>query len=103
MLVFQFAGTVSRYVRILGAHLNFRNIQAAVAYDYWSGSGLPPDAERAAYWSKRAAEAGNPEAQHLFALCHLEGYGTERNFLLAFRWYSRAAEQGHAPSEHTLG
>lgn len=42
-------------------------------------------------------------AQHQLGLCYIEGRGVEVDVGNALSWFRRAAEQGHAPSQNTMG
>ena len=43
------------------------------------------------YWSQKAAEAGNFEAQNNLAVCYYNGYGVEKDFSKALYWWKKAA------------
>ena len=58
--------------------------------------------EKIAKW-KKAAEAGDPEAQVLLGICYYFGDGIPRDVEEAARWYRKAAEQGHAEAQCRLG
>jgi TPR repeat protein len=61
-------------------------------------------AERRDYEStKLKAEKGDMDAQYHLAVLHEFGRGTEENTLEAARWCRRAAEQGHAVAQLSLG
>lgn len=51
----------------------------------------------------RAAEAGDPEAQHKLGVCYAYGRGVPRDWTRAAGWYRAAAEQGHAAAQKDLG
>jgi TPR repeat protein len=53
-------------------------------------------------WSKKAAEQGCAEAQHLVASFYDKGIGIEQNNQLAFEWYKKAAEKGLADAQYQL-
>ncbi|MDQ6893928.1 MAG: sel1 repeat family protein [Acidobacteriota bacterium] len=57
----------------------------------------------AAQMVRKAAEAGNVEAQLRFALMCDQGDGVARSSKAAFAWYSRAAAQGEPESQSQLG
>jgi len=49
------------------------------------------------------AEQRRAAVQHKIGLMYARGYGVERDYAEAARWYRRAAEQGYAPSQSNLG
>jgi hypothetical protein len=73
----------------------------------WSAETSPlpaPNAEQAAQWYHRAAEAGDPEAQYRLAMVLRSGRteaadGPEQ----AVAWLRKAADQGHAQAKEALG
>lgn len=89
------------------------DLPAAVAvgglYDpaTWSAESSPlpaPNAEQAAGWYRRAAEAGDAEAEYRLGMVLRSGRteapdGPEQ----AVGWLRKAAEQGHAKAKETLG
>lgn len=50
-----------------------------------------------------AAEQGDAEAQYIVGKCYLTGEGTEKNKIIAFRWFKKSAEQGHAKALYETG
>lgn len=46
-------------------------------------------------YCKRAAEAGNHDAEFELALMYLDGKGTEQDADIAMRWLARAYQAGH--------
>ena len=50
-----------------------------------------------------AAKRGLAEAQYRAGLCYLEGKGVKEDSLLAGRYFTGAAEQGHAGAQNHLG
>lgn len=63
-----------------------------VAYDV--GNDAPRDIDAAMTWYRRAAEAGNPEAQHSLG----SALQAEKRYAEGFAWYEKAAAQEHARS-----
>lgn len=49
------------------------------------------------------ADKGDPAAQFAMAILHQEGQGLEQSPAKAVEWYTKAAEQGHMPSQFNLG
>ena len=73
----------------------------AMLYD--SGAGVDHDAVQAAYWYRRAAEAGHLHAQHNLAVAYANGDGVELDFDKALAWWTLAASSGNADSQYNLG
>ena len=61
---------------------------------YFSGQGVPKNADEAVRWWRQAAEQGHLAAQSGLGGRYLNGRGVERDEAEAFRWYRMAAEQG---------
>ena len=55
-----------------------------------------------ALWLERA-EGGDPFAQYQLGWCYETGEGVERDLEWAFRWYLRAARQGHPRAQYHYG
>ena len=52
---------------------------------------------------EQASNAGNPYAQASLGWLYREGYnGTRKDYGEAFKWYSKAAEQGYAKAQNNL-
>ncbi|MBN2721868.1 MAG: sel1 repeat family protein [Campylobacterales bacterium] len=49
------------------------------------------------------AKDGDPKAQYNIALMSLSGKGTKIDHEEAISWYTKAADQNHAPSQYSLG
>jgi hypothetical protein len=54
-------------------------------------------------WYRRAAEAGNAEAQYTLAELHLKGEGVTKDFAAAVDLFRRSGERGLARSQYALG
>jgi len=70
--------------------------------------GLPPDYTKAAYWWRRAIDAGPaPEAYNLLGDLHAAGHGVPRSLEKAAELWAKAAEQGKgenvSPEGRTAG
>jgi TPR repeat protein len=52
---------------------------------------------------KRAAEAGNANAQNTLGERYSIGFGVKQDDTEAMKWYQKAAEQGHANAQYHLG
>lgn len=61
------------------------------------------DKEMAAYYIRKAAKNGFPEAEYLLGRIYCEGRGLPHNWNDAFRWLSQAAEHGNAKAMFFLG
>lgn len=78
------------------AAANFgRSVQAQYLLGdlYAYGRGLPQDYALAIDWLRRAAQRGHSGAQSYLGSFYENGYGTDRDPVQAFVWYSLAAEQ----------
>lgn len=70
--------------------------ECQVGYFYWEGLGVERNPERAFYWTKRAAEHGDRDAQYNLAeLFYGPGNVVEKDLEAARAWYQKAAHQGH--------
>lgn len=75
-----------------------------LAMAYLKGeNGLEANGEKAVYWNKRLAEAGDPIGMFNLGLHTAKGYGTPRDFIKAAEWMEKAASAGDpdacAPAE----
>ncbi len=50
-----------------------------------------------------AAEAGDPGAQGVLGDCYQYGWFVEKDYTKAVAWYEKAAEQGNAAAQRSLG
>ena len=62
-------------------------------YFYGTGTRLP-NPTLAAYWYKKAADAGVPEAMYNYAVCLERGSGVDRDRFEAYNWMKKAADAG---------
>jgi len=62
------------------------------------GWGFQTNLEKAVALYRRAAEAGEPDAQLMMGMLHADGRGVERNEERAKVWLMRAATQGSTPA-----
>ena len=53
-------------------------------------------------WKVRA-EQDDQEAQNYLGIHYLLGLGVKRNFVLAKKWYEKAAKSGHSDAQRNLG
>ena len=84
------------------------NSMRVLGYTYLNGvtaEGLTieQDHEKAAYWYRKAAEAGDAKAQRSMGLLYKRGEGVERDYAQAMEWFRRGAEQGDAVSAYHVG
>ena len=52
---------------------------------------------------KKSAEQGDAKAQYNLGVCYYNGYGVEKDYQEAVKWYHKAAEQGDAMAQFNLG
>ena len=52
---------------------------------------------------KARAEQGDADAQNDLGVMYMDGHGVEPDYDEALKWWRKAAEQGHAGSQHSLG
>ncbi len=78
------------------AEMGYPLAECQIGYFYYEGLGVAKDMERACYWTRRAAEHGDWDAQYNLAEQFYEpGLVVERDLEMAKAWYRRAALQGH--------
>lgn len=70
--------------------------------NYYYGKGVLVDEEKAVYWYKKAAEAGNADGMYSLGYVYQFGIGIEKNDREAFYWYEKAAEAGNADGMRSL-
>lgn len=74
--------------------------ECQVGYFYYDGIGVDKDLEKSYYWTKRAAEHGDRDAQYNLAeLFYEAGNVIEPDMEKAKEWYKKAAMQGHTEAE----
>jgi TPR repeat protein len=61
---------------------------------YYYGTGVERDVFAGAEWARKAAEAGLPAGQYLYAWYLENGEGVEEDTMAARGWLERAAAQG---------
>ena len=57
---------------------------------YRDGLGVPQDYAEAVKWFRRAAEAGNGDAQDHLGLMYMAGQGVTRDYIFAHMWFNLA-------------
>lgn len=65
-----------------------------MASAYLAGRGVAKDPVQAAYWFRKAADQGDPEAQNEMGYLYTWGIGVDKDAGQAFRWFARAAGGG---------
>jgi TPR repeat protein len=72
-----------------------RRTQFLLGDMYHTGSGVPRDDVRAAYWYRQAADQGLAQAQYQLGIMYLNGQGVPADETAAEEWMQKAADQGH--------
>ncbi|MBO6224712.1 MAG: sel1 repeat family protein [Psychrobacter sp.] len=72
-------------------------------FHHEGSAGLTKDSAKAFNWYKKAAQAGNQDAQFSLASMYESGDGIDQNYALAKNWYEKAAAQGDSDSQYVLG
>ena len=67
--------------------------ECQIGYFYCEGLGVEKNAEKAFYWTKRAAEHGDRDGQFNLACFYEKGFGTPAVPAAAKEWYEKAARQ----------
>jgi hypothetical protein len=75
--------------------------ELASRYNY--GRGIPRDTAQALRWLRKAAKAGQPDAQKLLAIKLYNGYGIEPNYKEALKWAEKLAENGDVAAAIMIG
>lgn len=57
---------------------------------------------QAAKWIRKAATAGDSEAQNTLGVMYLKGEGVKQNLSLAKKWFKKAATLGHVQAQQNL-
>ncbi len=74
--------------------------ECQVGYFYYDGVGIDKDMEKSFYWTKRAAEHGDRDAQYNLAeLFYEAGIVIEPDMEMAKEWYIKAAMQGQTEAQ----
>jgi hypothetical protein len=81
------------------ARHGYRQAVLAMGWYYLGGVGVGQDFEKAKSWYRKSARHGEPMAMFSLGRIALE----ERSFTESFKWFSRAADTGHARSLYWLG
>ena len=70
--------------------------------EYFYGENRVANYTLAAYWYKKAAEKGIPEAQYNYGSCLEAGRGVTKSLAEAFVWYRKAADQDFSPASYRI-
>ncbi len=68
--------------------------ECQIGYFYHEGLGVEKDSEKALYWTRRAADHNDRDAQFNLAWFYENGVGVERDMEKAAFWYRKSALQG---------
>jgi TPR repeat protein len=66
---------------------------------YGAGEGVARDDRSALYWSRKAAEDGQAQAQSILGMNYRDARSVERDHQESFKWFLRAAKQGDVDSQ----
>lgn len=69
--------------------------ECQVGFFYLEGLGVEKDVKKALYWTERAANHGDWDAQYNLGAMYEEGLGVEKDMEKAAYWYEQAALQNH--------
>lgn len=89
--------------RLSDAEAGNRDAQLEVANWYLEGTGVAKNAERAAYWYRKAADAGDSHAQYMLAFRYKYGDGVEQSDHEAFLLFERASNTDKSYSMLQVG
>ena len=56
--------------------------------------------EVAVEWYRKAAEAGNKNAQYELGMCYLRGEGVPKDDYTAYTWFREAGHNGHPDGQY---
>jgi uncharacterized protein len=85
------------------AQKGYASQQIELAAAYFTGNGVTQDAKQAAYWYRKAAEAGDPEAENEIGFFYQAGIGVPVDHARALHWYQLAAASGLTRAKVNLG
>jgi TPR repeat protein len=66
-----------------------------VGYAYLEGIGIKKDLEKGLFYTRRAADHGDRDAQYNLGCLYEEGTVTEKDLGKAIYWFDQAAKQDH--------
>lgn len=77
--------------------------QSSLGYRLLYGKGCEPNWEQAMTFLYGAASKDDADAMRLIGDCFIHGIGgVKRDFAEAVKWYRKAAEKGHVPSQYNM-
>ena len=88
-------------VRTLAAKGSIRD-EITLAGDYFTGTGVKQDTQKAAYWYEKAAGHGSPDAQNEIGYFYQAGIGVPQDTQRALHWYQLASASGCARAKVNL-
>lgn len=78
--------------------------QSIMATKYLFGTDVPVDKEKSAYWEEKAAKQGNiVSIKEVAKNYYGGGFGVDKNFKEAIKWYQKAVDAGDKESIYLLG
>lgn len=77
--------------------------QVQLAQAYFTGQGVTRNAVEAAYWLKKAAGSGDPEAENIVGYLYQSGLGVPADTSRALHWYQLASASGSSNATLNLG
>lgn len=69
--------------------------ECQVGYFYSEGLGVEKDEKKVLFWTRRAAEHGDWDAQYNLGEFYEKGIAVQKDMKQAGEWYRKAALQGH--------
>jgi TPR repeat protein len=85
------------------AEEGYAKAQAALAWMYHTGNGVPKDLNKAFQWYKKAAEQEHAIAQNNLAVMYENGLGTKVDKKAAAKWYRESADSGYSFAQYNMG
>jgi len=83
---------------------NHAKAQFLLGHAYAKGKGVPKNENEAKAWYEKAAQQGEPMAQHsLGLLLHPTSKTSVQNHAESFKWFQKAAAGGYADAQFMLG
>ena len=85
------------------ADVGYAKAQAALAWMYHTGNGVPKDTKIAVGWYLKAAKQGHAIAQNNLGAMYENGLGTPVNNKAAAAWYRDSADSGYPFAQYNIG
>lgn len=85
------------------ANTNDLTAQFELASRYNYGRNVPKDTTTAITWLRKAAKAGQPDAQKLLAIKLYHGYDIKPNYKESLKWATKLAENGDVSAAIMIG